>query len=62
MTKRAWLLLTKRAKGILVRRNPGAQAKVSRKLGVSDGLVSRVWWGKATSARVLDAILKAVKS
>ena len=62
MTKKVWLLLTKRDRGILVRRNPGAQAKVSRKLGVSDGLVSRVWWGKATSARVLDAILKVVKS
>ena len=47
---------------MLLRRHPGVQAKVARALDVSEGLVSRVWWGKATSsARILDAILKAVK-
>ena len=50
-----------RSKAMLLRRNPGVQAKIARALDVSEGLVSRVWWGKATSARIMAAILKAVK-
>ena len=61
MTKQAWSKLTEYGKAALVRKNPGVQAHVARELGVGQGLVSRVWSGKATSARVLDAILKAVK-
>ena len=61
MKKRTWAELMEADKAMLLRRHPGAQAKVARTLGVSQGLVSRVWWGKATSARVLTAILKVVK-
>ena len=45
---------------MLLRRNPGLQSKVARTLDVSEGLVSRVWWGKAKSARILTAILRKV--
>ena len=62
MTKQAWSKLTEYAKGELVLKNRGVQAQVARELGVDQGLVSRVWSGKATSARVLNAILKAVKA
>ena len=62
MTKRTWDRLTEASKAMLLRRNPGVQAQVARALDVSEGLVSRVWWGKMTSARILDAILKVVKS
>ena len=48
-------------KAMLLRSNRGVTAKVARTLGVSQGLVSRVWWGKATSARILAQILKVVK-
>ena len=48
-------------KAVLLRRHPGVQVKVARTLGVSQGLVSRVWWGKAKSARILKAILKVVR-
>ena len=61
MTKRTWDRLTEPAKAMLLRRNPGVQAQVARALDVSEGLVSRVWWGKMTSARIMAAILKAVK-
>ena len=61
MTKRTWDRLTESDKAMLLRRNPGVQAQVARALDVSEGLVSRVWWGKMTSARILTAILKAVK-
>ena len=61
MKKRTWDRLTEASKAMLLRRNPGVQAKIARALDVSEGLVSRVWWGKATSARILDAILKEVK-
>ena len=61
MTKQTWERLTEPDKAMLLRRHPGVQAKVARTLDVSEGLVSRVWWGQATSARVLDAILKEVK-
>ena len=56
-----WLALSETSKARVLRRHPGLQAKVARTLGVSEGLVSRVWWGKATSARILKAILKVVK-
>ena len=62
MTKRAWYLLTERAKLMLLHRNPGLQSKVARKLVVSHAAVSRTWWGKAKSARILAEILKVVKS
>ena len=61
MTKRIWERLAVADKAMLLRGNPGVQAKVARALNVSEGNVSRVWWGKTTSARVLDAILKEVK-
>ena len=61
MTKRTWERLTEPDKAMLLRRSPGIQAKIARTIGVSQGLVSRVWWGDSTSARVLDAILKAVQ-
>ena len=48
-------------KGVLLRRNPGLQAKVARTLGVSAGQVSRVFWGQTKSARILKAILARVK-
>ena len=62
MTKKTWSRLTERAKIMLSHRNRGIQSKVARALDVSQGSVSRVWWGKATSSRILTAILKAVKS
>ena len=62
MTKLIWSLLAEADKAMLLRRNPHVQTKVARTLGVSQGLVSRVWWGKATSERVLTQILKVVKS
>ena len=46
---------------MLLRKNSRLQAKVARTLGVSAGQVSRVWWGKTKSARILTAILKVVK-
>ena len=60
MNKRTWAELTEAAKAMLLRRNPGLQSKVARTLDVSEGLVSRVWWGKAKSARILTAILRKV--
>ena len=61
-TKPSWFTtLPETDKAVLLRRHTGVQAKVARTLGVSEGLVSRVWWGKATSARILTAILKVVK-
>ena len=62
MTKETWSKLTEYGKATLVRQNPGVQAQVARKLGVSQGLVSRVMRGKSTSERVLTEILKVVKS
>ena len=62
MTKKTWHELTETDKAMLLRRNPHVQTKVARTLGVSQGLVSRVWWGKATSERVLTQILKVVKT
>ena len=61
MKIKQWENLTEIGKAMLLRRNPQLQAKVARTLGVSQGLVSRVWWGKATSSRVLTQILKVVK-
>ena len=61
MTTKQWTELVETDKVMLLRRNPQLQTKVARTLGVSQGLVSRVWWGKATSARILTAILKVVK-
>ena len=62
MTKREWFTAMPEAdKAMLLRRNPHIQTKVAGTLGVSQGSVSRVWWGKATSARILTAILKVVK-
>ena len=62
MTNRTWAKLTEPDKAVLLRHNPGVQVKVARTLGVSAGQVSRVFWGKTTSARILTQILKAVKS
>ena len=62
MTNEQWAKLTEYGKAMLVLRNHGAQVKIARKLGVSQGLVSRVWRGKATSARILAEILKVVKT
>ena len=62
MTKKTWDKLTEADKAMLLRRNPGLQARVARTLDVSEGLVSRVWWGKATSAPVLAEILAVVKA
>ena len=61
MTKRTWAELLEADKAMLLRRNPRIQTKVARTLGVSQNMVSRVWWGKATSARILRQILKVVK-
>ena len=61
MTKETWSRLTEYGKGTLVRDNPGVQVQIARKLGVSQGLVSRVWHGKSTSKRVLTEILKEVQ-
>lgn len=61
MKTNQWENLTETDKAMLLRRNRGVLWRVARALDVTDGLVSRVWWGKATSARVLAAILKAVK-
>ena len=61
MTKRTWERLTERAKLMLLSRNRGIQSKVARKLVVSQAIVSRVWWGKAKSYRILAEILKVVK-
>ena len=62
MTKKTWSELTEADKAMLLRRNPGLQSKVARKLAVSQATVSQVWWGKTKSARILKAILKAVKA
>ena len=61
MTIKQWAALIEPDKAVLVRHNPGFQAKVARTLGVSAGQVSRVFWGKTTSARILTQILKVVK-
>ena len=37
------------------RQSLGFKCKIARELGVGQGLVSRVWRGKSTSARILDA-------
>ena len=61
MTKKTWTELMEADKAVLLRHNPGVQVKVARTLGVSAGQVSRVFWGKTTSARILTQILKVVK-
>ena len=61
MLMKQWQNLTEADKAMLLRRNPHIQTEVARTLGVSQGTVSQVWWGKATSARILAEILAVVK-
>ena len=56
-----WRNLTDADKALLMRRNRGVITRVARTLDVSEGLVSRVWWDQATSARILTEILSVVK-
>lgn len=49
--------LDRRTRRLLLRRYRGAiLPPTQRALGVSEGLCSRVYWGKAPSARVLAAL------
>ena len=56
-----WNKLDSNERRTILCNHPGIQAQIARELGVAQSTVSLVWWGKATSARILDAILKEVK-
>ena len=56
-----WHQLDSNERRTILCNNPGIQSKIARELGVAQATVSLVWWGKATSARILTAILKVVK-
>ena len=60
MNAEEWKRLDRDGRRLILFRQPGIQSRIARELGVSTATVSLVFWGKATSARVLDAILKAV--
>ena len=59
-TVESWAWLTEPSRAVLLRRHPRIQSEIARELGVSQTTVSRVWWGKVTSARVLAAIIERV--
>ena len=56
----SWARLAAYARFNLLRRHPKIQSEIARELVVSQTTVSRVWWGKVTSERVLAAILERV--
>ena len=56
-----WNNLDEDERRMILCRHPGIQAQIAMELDVAPATVSLVWWGKATSARILHAILKAVK-
>ena len=58
MRVRSWNNLDAVEKRMIICRNPGIQSKIAREMGVATATVSLVWWGKATSARILAAILQ----
>ena len=62
MSAKEWNNLDADEKRMIICRNPGIQSKIAREMGVATATVSLVWWGKATSARILAAILREVKS
>ena len=59
-TVESWASLKDSERAIMLRRRFGIQAEIARDLGVSQVSVSNVWWCRATSARILAAILERV--
>ena len=59
-TESTWPTLRDSARVLLLRYHRGIQTEIARDLGVSQVSVSNVWWCRATSARILAAILERV--
>ena len=60
LTAEDWKKLDEAERRMILCQHPGIQAQIARKLDVSQATVSLVWWCRATSARILAAILERV--